>query len=133
LRENAGALATLRDKLSILWGGLEEKKTAQLRALPKSTNCQPAAESLPPPGKGKKKRKKRQKNKGNKKPKVEHTDSKSERGDLLNSDLEDDDEEKEKLNTKAEFFKAAVMEFGYEKEDGTIERKWKLFGTTIHT
>ncbi|KAF8249669.1 hypothetical protein K440DRAFT_204851 [Wilcoxina mikolae CBS 423.85] len=130
LREDAGALATLREKLSILWGGLEKKKAAELQALEKPTNCQPVAESLPPPGKGKKRRNRG--NKSNKKSKVEHTDSRSELGDSVKSELDEDDKEAKEQDTEAEFFKAAVLEFGLPKDNDTFDRKWRLFGTTIH-
>ncbi|KAF8535089.1 hypothetical protein BDD12DRAFT_364871 [Trichophaea hybrida] len=130
LREDAEALATLRERLSILWGGLEKKKAAELQALEKSTNCQPVAESLPPPGKGKRKR--RRKNKS-KKLTMEHTDSRSELGDSVKSELDEDDKEGKEQDTEAEFFKAAVLEFGLPKHNDTFDRKWKLFDTTIQT
>lgn len=37
----------------------------------------------------------------------------------------------QRADHSARFFSAAVEEFGVERADGTMQRLWKLFGTTI--
>jgi len=125
LKADPCALAELREKLYILWGDLEERKSRKLKRLGKGKD-----------GTGREPGSRKRKSTSRQQSKKRHRSSKNGDDDCTTGDSDDSDEDENGLIVgRSKYFAALVREYGVKRASDEGETYWQrmfgLFGVII--